>query len=76
MFQVTEKLASKLHGYKLAVAGGNMVDRVVYLEMELSEALDANDMYKLQLRRCSESLFKMFPLLTVVLVKDYAAAAH
>lgn len=69
MFQVNEKLASKLHGYKEAVTGRNMVDRVVYLEMELSEALDANDMYKLQLRRYSEPLFKPIPMLAVVLVK-------
>ena len=67
--QVNEKLASKLHGYKEAVTGRNMVDRVVYLEMELSEALDANDMYKLQLRRYSEPLFEPTPLLAVVLVE-------
>lgn len=75
VFQVNEKLASKLHGYKEAVTGRNMVDRVVYLEMELSEALDANDMYKLQLRRYSEPLFKPIPMLAVVLVKVYTVVS-
>lgn len=44
-------LDSKLQKYKAAGAGSSMVDKVVHLETELAEALEANNMYKLQLRR-------------------------
>lgn len=48
--EVNELLDSKLQKYKAAGAGSSMVDKVVHLETELAEALEANNMYKLQLR--------------------------
>lgn len=51
VFQVNEKLEARLQKYKVAAAGNDMVERVLHLETELAEAMEANNMYKLQLRR-------------------------
>ena len=49
--QVNEKLDNRLQKYKAVAAGSNMVEKVVHLETELAEAMEANNMYKSQLRR-------------------------
>ena len=51
ILQVNEKLEARLQKYKVAAGGNDMVERVLHLETELAEAMEANNMYKLQLRR-------------------------
>jgi len=55
--QVNEKLDNRLQKYKAAAAGSNMVEKVVRLETELAEAMEANNMYKSQLRRYVHNIF-------------------
>lgn len=47
--QVNEKLDNRFQKYKVVVVGFNMVEKVVYLEIELVEVMEVNNMYKLQL---------------------------